>query len=155
MNRAQSHRRRGYSLVELVMVMALIAIIAALAAPRWVKATQHYAADLAAQRVAGDIALAQSRANFSSTSVTISFATPGRYQISGMSDPNKPSQTYTVDLTASPYTAALSNINFGGTTSLTFDGYGVPKQSGSLLVSVAGWSRTVSVDGTSGKVSIQ
>ena len=106
--------------------------------------------------MAADIALAQQRANNSSTSVTVSFnLASSSYQILGMPDLNQPAQTYTVSLAASPYSATLSAVSFGNGSSLTFNGFGMPQQGGSLRLGVADRQHTLTVDPSSGRVTIQ
>jgi hypothetical protein len=105
-------------------------------------------------RITRDLALAQSRANYGSTSVTVSFSpSTNSYQIVGMPDPDRPAQTYTVNLSADPYHVTLTSANFGGSTSLAFDGYGTPLAGGTIVISQGSNSKTLNVDATSGKVS--
>ena len=68
---------------------------------------------------------------------------------------NQPNQTYTVNLNTNPYNATVSSVNFNGGLSLSFDGFGTPQQGGSMVVSVADRQHTISVDPTSGRVTIQ
>ena len=152
-----SHRRSpGFSLVELVMVLSIISIMSAIAIPRWTAAMQRYQLQMAAQRIATDIALARSRANFGSAPVTITYnTTAGTYTIVGMNDPDHPANAYTVNLSAAPYKAALTSVSFGGASQLVFDGYGTPTQGGILVVTVGTSQQTVTVDSTSGRTVIQ
>jgi Tfp pilus assembly protein FimT len=131
-------------------------LLGGIAAPRWAGANQHYQLDLAAQRIVADLALAQSRANFARTSVTVSFLTTNNsYQILGMPNPDHSSGIYTVYLNAAPYSAVLTSASFGGTSQIIFDGYGTPTAGGTLVVTVGNRSHTITVDATSGRATIQ
>jgi type II secretion system protein H len=149
-------RPRGFSLIELLLVIATVALMSAIAVPRWAGATQRYEVDLAAKRIASDLSLARARANYTSTPVTVTFDTNGNgYQIGGMPDLDHPTATYTVSLAAAPYRAALAKVSFGGAAQVTFDGYGTPSQGGTVIVTVSGWSRTITLDAATGSTSVQ
>lgn len=147
-------RSRAFSLIELACVIAIIAVISAIALPHWSSAMLDQQMNLALKRISSDIALAQSRANYGSTTVTLNFSpSTNSYQIVGMPDPDRPAQTYTVNLSASPYYLTLTSASFGGSTSLAFDGYGTPLAGGTIVLSQGSTSRTLTVDGTSGRVT--
>lgn len=154
--------RRGFSLIELTMILATVAIIAAVAVPRYTSAVQHYQLDSAARQIAADIALAKSRANFGSTAVIISFSpSNSSYQIVGMPALNGATGWYTVNLAADPYRVTLVGATFGnGATStsgsqLTFDGYGTPVTGGSVVIGNGTSRRTITVDASSGNITVQ
>lgn len=147
-------RSRGFTLVELVCVIAIVAVVSAIALPHWSAATLDQQMNLALRRISNDIALAQSRANYSSTAVTLSFSpSTSSYQIVGMPDPDRPTQTYTVNLSAAPYYLTITSASFGGSTNLGFDGYGTPLAGGTIVVSQGSTSHTITVDATSGRVT--
>lgn len=147
-------RSRAFSLIELVCVITTIAIISAIALPHWSAAVQDQQMNLAIRRITNDLALAQSRANYGSTAVSVSFSpTTNSYQILGMPDPDRPAQTYTVNLSADPYHLTLTSASFGGSAVLGFDAYGTPLAGGTIVVSQGSTSHTLSVDGTSGRVT--
>ena len=148
------HRSRAFSLIELVCVIATLAIISAVALPHWSAAVVDQQMNLALRRIASDLALAQSRANHGSTSVSVSFSpSTNSYQIVGMPDPDRPAQTYTVNLSADPYHLTLSSASFGGSASLGFDGYGTPLAGGTIVITQGSTSHVLSVDPTSGRVT--
>src|SRR5438552_17658151 len=93
-------RDGAFSLVELMLVMAIIAVVAAIAMPRYSASLARYRADMAARRIVAALALAQAKARATSSSQTITFTAGGSYQILGMNDPDRPGQPYVVDLTA-------------------------------------------------------
>lgn len=145
---------RAFSLIELVCVIAIIAVVSAIALPHWASAVQDQRMNLALRRIAADLALAQSRANYGSASVTVAFSpSTSSYQIVGMPDPDRPGQTYTVSLAADPYDLTLSSASFAGGPKLSFDGYGTPVAGGTIVLGQGATTHTLTVDGTSGRVT--
>lgn len=157
---ASCAERRGFSLVELVLVVAIIGIVSAIAVPRFAGATQHRKLSAAAQRLAADVSLAQTRANVTSTPVTITFAVgTGKYTMAGVPDLNTGVMPYTADLSSQPFYAVIESTAIGGafkssgTTQLTFNGYGLPTAGAVLTVAVATRTATVTVDAGTGRVT--
>lgn len=149
-------RARGFTLLEVLMVMAIGAILAAMAAPRYGRALARYRVETAARRVQADLTYARQRARTLSQSVTVSFdAAAETYSIVGMADPDHKAAAYTVDLARSPYEGAIVSLDFGGRSVVTFSGYGVPDSSGDVKVGSGNFSKTVHVDGATGEASIQ
>jgi prepilin-type N-terminal cleavage/methylation domain-containing protein len=160
MQLSAGHPRRGlakgFSLLELVMVVAIVGIVSAIAVPRYSAAACNYRAEVAARRVAKDIGLAQSRARTLSASQTITFNTStGQYSIAGMTNPDRPASAYTVKLGDPPYQALLVSVTIGAGTSLTFNGYGVPSSGGTIVLQAGAAQRTVVIDPTTGAATVQ
>lgn len=138
---------RGFTLVELVIVVAIIAVVAAIALPRFSQAASRQKLEAAADRVAADLALARARARAASQTVDVSFAPLAEaYTVSGSGG-----QVFTVDLAGSPYGVDLSTADFNGSSSLSFNGFGVPSHSGLVTLSSQGTAVTVKLD-TAGEV---
>lgn len=147
---------RGFTLMELVMVMALAGIFAAIAVPRYGNALSRYRVDLAAKRIAADLALAQHRAKVAGASRTVTFnVASSSYQLAAIADFQKPSVNYSVNLTQSPYVAKLISVNLGGDSSIVFNGYGMPDSGGTLTVASGVHERVIIVNATTGEAKIQ
>ena len=77
--------------------------------------------------------MTRQRARLTSTAQTVIFAN-STYTVSGIKNLDQPSNTYTVNLLTSPYSLDSAVANFGGSQTLTFDGYGSPSSGGTVVV---------------------
>ncbi|MBV8781639.1 MAG: prepilin-type N-terminal cleavage/methylation domain-containing protein [Phycisphaerae bacterium] len=147
----------------MVVVIMIVAILAAMVAPRYSGSISQYHVTAAARKVAADLAYTQARARAVSTTRTISFGVTGSsagttantYQILSEIDPTFPNSVYTVDLSTSPYLASITLANFSGAATVSFNGFGIPSGSGSIVLQSGTATSTLTLDGTSGTVSIQ
>jgi prepilin-type N-terminal cleavage/methylation domain-containing protein len=147
--------RGAFTLIELAAVVAILALLASVAIPRFSDAVAEQRARAAAQRVAADVELAAARAARTSSPETIRFNLANRsYQILGAADVERPSQTYTVNLAGEPYAIEKIEAEFNGDAELKFDGYGLPDSGGSVTVEAGGHTRIVTVDDTTGKATM-
>ena len=156
---SSSHERgrAGFTVVEMVIAVLIIGIMAAVAVPRYSNSLMRYRADVAARRIAGDLATARARARATSSSQAIVFTVPpagNRYEINGMKDPNGFLTTYTVDLAKAPYVAMLSSVSLGGDTSLIYNGYGMPDSGGTIVVQAGQYTKTITIDQNTGMATI-
>ena len=156
-----SRRRRGrgaaraFSLVELVLVIAITAMVTAIAAPRYANSVARYRADSAARRVAADLALAQNNASTAGRVQPMVFISRS-YQMPGMAHlDGKSYGDYTVDLGADPYKVTRVAAEFGGDATVKFDLYGNPDTGGSVVIEVGDFRRVVTLSPDSGRVTIK
>ena len=121
---------RGFTLVELVLVLFIIGVIAAIAMPRFAQATARQQLEAAADRVMSDIELARARALAASSTVTMTFdRDEDLYSLDAVGG-----DAFTLKLNEPPYNTRIASLNFGGISTLTFNGYGIPSGSGQITV---------------------
>lgn len=143
----KSKRHLGFTFVELMIVMLIFGIFAAVAAPRYRDALSRFRADATAKRVAADLRLAQRHAKRTSASQSIVFdVANNRYVLTGIPDLDHADQTYAFDLGDSDSQTVLQSAVFGNNSTLTFDIYGRPDKSGTVVIKSGSYQQTVTVE---------
>lgn len=146
----------GFTLIELVIIVVAIGFLAAMVAPRYGNAVNRYRVDAAARRIAADLALTQATARSTSSSRTIAFDLPNNaYRMIGQIDPSRSNTTYSVELNQEPYYVSISSVSFGVAPSISFNGYGMPSNAGSIQIRAANYTRTITLEADNGTVTIQ
>ena len=146
----------GFTLVELVVVAAIVAVTAAIAVPRYTSSLSRYRADMAARRVAADLGMARNRAKVQGTTQTVLFTVSNdSYTLPGLPALDRPSDPYTVVISATPFLADLVSASFGGSTTASFNGYGAPAAGGSVVVQAGAIQKTVLLDANTGEAKVQ
>ena len=166
---------RGFSLLELVMVVGIISVMAAIAVPRFALAHHRYRADLTARRIRADLEYARTVARRNSSLQAVWFeAATDSYTLPGLASMDRPTGDYTVVLSDSPYRTDLASASFenadGYVSSerIVFDMWGQPLVghpaagialsplvSGSVVIKSGGQTRTITVTPVTGEASIQ
>ena len=152
-----SIRKRGFSILELIIVVLLLGILAAVAIPKVSKSLAAYQAKVAASRLAADLRYLQSSARVNQTPVTVVFRIAnstgaGKYASNGIANANPYREEVTVEFGHWPYIAKLSSVqgeieldqngNFSADSMITLNN-GLPNQ------------RSVLVSAATGKVTVQ
>jgi type II secretory pathway pseudopilin PulG len=147
--------RIAFTYIELVLVIGIIAVMAALAAPRYAVALADYRAEHAARRIAADIAATQAAARAAAAAQTISFDVSGSaYQVPPTVAGNAPSKVTLLD---APFNATVVSAGFGGAggNTLTFNGFGLATSGGTIVLRSGGNTRTITVEPGTGTVTIR
>lgn len=147
---------RGFSLVEVIVVITIVATLAVIAVPRFSNSLALQHVEAAARRIIVDVALAQRQAGSSNGNQTVRFdLAAGEYTLIGMPHPDRPSLEYTVSLKKEPYGVTVVSADFGGDQRIIFDVFGIPDSGGSVVIRVGSQQRTIVVDAETGKASVQ
>lgn len=147
-------RTRGFTLLEVVVVLAIVAIAATTAGLRLSSTLVRYRLDSAASRLVADMSAARQAAMNTSTPRGVLF-TPATdtYTLASMHPVLRWTNRTNVRIADAPYSAKIDSANFGGAQQAVFDGYGSPVSAGTVVLRVGRSTRTVRVEAT-GAVSI-
>src|SRR6056297_880136 len=160
-SRQRRPRRRGFSLLELTVVLLLLGIVAAVAQPKFSETLSRYRVEAAAARLQSDLIYAQTLARVRSRATTIRFFVAAErltsaYRLEGVPDPavaanrfspQTPSTWYRVALHEEPYRVALR----AAPATLTFDLHGRPDTAAAMTLGLGTRTRRVRVIAGSGE----
>ncbi len=151
-------KRRGFTLIDLTVTVMITGIVAAVAAPKLANSIVRYQIDAAAMRIAGDLELARRHAKTSGSNQSAIFTVASNtYNFPGMQDMNHSSLDSAANLSETGYAATLVSVSFGsgGTdNSITYDMYGRPDFGGFVVIQVGTEQRTITVNATTGKITV-
>jgi len=126
--------RAGFSLIELAMVVVILAVVGAMAAPRFLSSRDAYRVEAATEKLQQDLESAREQAMASSAPCTITFTVgTGQYSIAGMDGSRATARSS--DLGASPF---LARIQSASPSSIRIDAFGVPDADINLALRVNG-----------------
>ena len=157
-SRHAASRRTGLTLIDLVVALLIIGVLSAVAAPRFVHMLGRYRVDAAASRVQADLEYARQQARTHGQSRTVVFdAAAHTYELADADHPDQPGGQYVVRLSDSPGEVALKAVSFGAENAprVTFDLYGRPDGGGTVVLNAGRAERSVRVDGTTGRVTVE
>ena len=144
--------RGAFTLVEAVFVMVILAILSAIAVPRYAGFVANQQLEGAARRLTADLSLAQRQARRSSASQTVTFdVAHSTYQLVGMKHPDHPSQPFEICLKDEPYRARIVSASFGVAARIVYDGFGTPDTGGQVVIAVGAYQKTITVDVGTGR----
>ena len=147
--------RAGFSLVEFVLVLSIMAVLAGIALPRYGRGAARFRVEAAAKRVASDFQQAQQRAKAASGPCVLTFATATATTTTTLPTVGGVAgRTLTTRLGVPPYGASIVSATFGAGSTVTFDGYGNPSVGGTVVVKSGNETRTITVAAVSGATAI-
>ena len=143
-----ARRLTGFSIVEVVFVVAILGILGALSLPRYGNFVARQQTDAAARRLVSDLAFAQRHARLTSNPQRVVFSVGGgEYQMPGMKSPDRRTQDYTVDLSSDPYRAVIVAASLGGDSEIIYDGFGAADTPATVILGVGRYRQVITVDG--------
>lgn len=147
---------RAFTLLEVVLVIAIMAIFSAIAVPRYANSVSLSRVETAARRVAADLDFARAQAMTASKPQPVVFSVAtNTYQLTGQVDPVRRAMAYLTDLSVEPYKSTLVSATFGGSATVTFDLYGMPSSAGTIVVRSGSRQKSIILDATSGRTTIK
>jgi prepilin-type N-terminal cleavage/methylation domain-containing protein len=152
-DRRAARSRSAFTLVELAIVVMIMSVLVAVAVPTFFDSLLFHRVESAARRVKSDLELARKMARLTSSTRSVSF-TGSVYTLAAIKALDHPNDVYSVDLAAAPFELDTVNVDFNGSTSVSFDGYGTPSDGGSIVLKSKELQCTVTLDGVTGDVTI-
>ena len=144
----------AFTLIELVIVIAIVSITAAIAIPRLSGASTRYRVDSAVQQVIADINVTAAMANRASAAHSIQFdAAAETYTLVGQPSLNDPAVDQAVNLSREPYKVNLLRVSIGGGSQLNVSGFGLIADSGQITLAAGTQGRRIIF--TQGSSSVQ
>jgi len=106
--------QKGFTLLECVIVITLIVIVAAIAAPQFQKMAVNGNLKAAARDIMGDFSYIRQRAMSENTSLSIGFDTShNRYTVPGVANPKTPTSfSSDINITVVNFTDHGTNLRF-------------------------------------------
>ena len=142
-------------MIELTIVMLVMGIMAAAAAPRYFDSISRFRVKAATKRIIADLALARSQAKNTGSNQIIFFnPVNDSYLLPSVPDIHHPANVYHVELPKTAYPADLVSTTFLPNDKVTFDHYGRPDQGGSIVVASGNYQLTIILDAATGQASI-
>lgn len=147
---------RAFTLMEMIVLLAVVAILAAVAIPRFGGSISQNRLEAAARRVRIDLDGARDLARRTSQSIRVRFSAASHaYLYDGVANVDRPAETYRIDLAREPYCAAIDSVNFGGDPDVVFDGFGAPDSGGTVVLRCGARTRTVKLEAATGVAAIE
>jgi prepilin-type N-terminal cleavage/methylation domain-containing protein len=144
--------RSAFTILELVVVLMIMSILGAAALPTFFRSLEQQRLESAARRIKQDLEQVRQTARTMSKGETLAFTSASVYSLSAdVQGLDRATQTYTVNLAAAPYSVTnVSTTNLGNPAKVVFDGYGATTASGTIVLQLGGYSRTVTIDPNTG-----
>jgi prepilin-type N-terminal cleavage/methylation domain-containing protein len=155
---ARAFAPTAFTMIELLVVLLIMSIVAAVAAPTFHKSLGHHRLESAARRVKQDLEYLRDTARAKSVTLACEFDDDtNSYTLDDISLRHLDrDQAYEVQLGDEPYQLDAVDSGFGDpeVNRIEFNGFGVPTSGGEIELFLGEKSRVVIVDESSGQISI-
>lgn len=144
--------RSAFTILELVVVLMIMSILGAIALPTFFRSLEQQRLESAARRIKQDLEQVRQTARTLSKGETLTFTSASVYTLpADVPGLDHASQAYTVNLAAAPYSVtSVSTTSLGNPAKVAFNGYGATTASGTIVLQLGGYGRTVTVDPNTG-----
>jgi prepilin-type N-terminal cleavage/methylation domain-containing protein len=148
-------QRDAFTMLELVVVVMIMSILGAAALPTFYRTLEQQRLETAARRIKQDLdQLRQTARTLSKTETLTAISTTAYTLSSDITALDRKTQSYTVDLAAAPYYVTNITTSNGFPAVISFDGYGTTTTSGNVILQMGSYQRTVTLDSSTGQVTI-
>jgi len=145
---------RAFSLVELVVCVAIIATVAGIGAARFSRSAERARVESAARRVVSVLEDARTRARTQGLRCKVAINVAGGVlELKGAAA--GPAELDVIRLGSDPYRVQVISSNFNGEPDVEFDSRGRPVAGGKLLVGSGLFQRAVAVEAETGHATMQ
>jgi prepilin-type N-terminal cleavage/methylation domain-containing protein len=139
-------RGRGFTLIEVVIVMAIIAAVGTIGILRYIRVNNRYRVEAACAKVIADVRLAQTQARTTSSGRTMKFkAASAAYAILTDAEVSAGQSGLRVSLGESPYRATMTTLGMPGDQVL-FDGRGEALNGGIVTLKCGDAERAIRIE---------
>lgn len=153
LRRRPFRRAVAFSIMELIVVLMIMSIAAAVAAPTFHRSLEYHRLESAARRVKQDLEYLQATARTRSVSLECEFDGLTYTMGSGVLQGLDRGGDYTVDLAAAPYDVESVVVDLDGETSIEFNGYGEAAHDATITLGIGDETRTVEVLAATGTIT--
>jgi len=147
-------RRCAFTFLELVIVMLILGIMAAVAVPTFSDSLMYQRVESAARRAKADLEQLRQAARRTSRTQALTFGESSYTLPPDVPGLGQATDSYTVDFMQPPYRLTSVSIEFDDSPTLSFDGHGMPSLGGSFVFQAGDYVRTISLDGITGEITI-
>jgi len=142
-------------MVELIAVMLIISILAAVATPRLSSSFSNRRLEAAVSRLQSDFSYARSSAKNLGRSVALEFSLAGSsYTMPTLESPDGDA-VYQVTFADTPYPVTIVSADFGGDSNIEFDLFGQADSTGTVILQEGSVTRTLNLQRYSGRLEVQ